>query len=146
MIDTFTVFLFVFSINAQHGDYVAQPDQWYAQITAIASENIYPATNVAEVGNPAVFKCFYEGPVSWVFNNQVLNSDSLLDDGHIALIRKVYVHNSGHYHCVHNRITSRATLYVIGKHYRVMTCDTHILVFDFLTKLQYFVIHCDMLH
>ena len=67
------------------------------------------------IGDPAVFKCFLDGPVTWIYHSQQVSSESLLHDGRIALIRSVQIGDSGFYYCKYKNITRKGAIFAIGK-------------------------------
>ena len=72
-------------------------------------------SHITVIGDPAVFKCFLDGPVTWTYHFQQVSSESLLHDGRIALIRSVRIDNSGFYYCKYKNISRKGVIYAIGK-------------------------------
>ncbi len=81
--------------------------------------SIFP--ELSEVGEncPAIIKCIHEKPVTWIFPNEKLDSNILLERNSLVHIKSFQRINSGLYICheamIPNKTIGKGWIMIVGK-------------------------------
>ncbi len=107
---------------------------WY-NISVGMTYGVYPSINKVRIGDPAYFKCIYNGRVKWKFENRDIDS-SLVYDAHILLFTQVQLKHYGTYNCYtyHKSrwlLLQKGQMIVVGK----SDCCINNVLFFYASKL-----------